>query len=29
VKGIKEASMERLTEIVGAAKAQIVYNHFK
>jgi excinuclease ABC subunit C len=29
VKGIKEASLERLTEIIGAAKATIVYNHFK
>ena len=28
VKGIKEASMERLTEIVGSAKAEIVYKHF-
>lgn len=28
VKGIKEASLERLTEIVGSAKALIVYNHF-
>ena len=29
VKGIKEASLERLTEIVGAAKARVVYEHFK
>ena len=29
VKGIKEASLERLTEIVGEAKARIVYEHFK
>ena len=28
VKGIKEASLERLTEIVGPAKAEIAYNHF-
>jgi hypothetical protein len=28
VKGIKEASLEQLTEIVGSAKALIVYNHF-
>ena len=28
VKGIKEASMERLSEIVGPAKAGIVYSHF-
>ena len=28
VKGIKEASLERLTEIIGPAKAEIVYNHF-
>ena len=28
VKGIKEASLERLTEIVGSAKAEIVYKHF-
>ena len=28
VKGIKEASLERLTEIVGSAKAGIVYKHF-
>ena len=27
VKGIKEASLERLAEIVGPAKAEIVYNH--
>ena len=29
VKGIKEASLERLTEIVGQAKAKVVYDHFK
>ena len=29
VKGIKEASLERLTEIVGSAKAAIVYKHFQ
>ena len=29
VKGIKEASLERLTEIVGPAKAKVVYEHFK
>ena len=29
VKGIKDASLEQLTEIVGPAKAEIVYNHFK
>ncbi len=28
VKGIKEASLERLSEIVGLAKAEIVHNHF-
>lgn len=28
VKGIKEAPMERLAEIIGPAKAEIVYNHF-
>ena len=28
VKGIKEATLEQLTEIVGSAKAQIVYAHF-
>ena len=28
VKGIKEASLERLTEIVGSAKAGIVFKHF-
>lgn len=28
VKGIKEASLEQLAEIVGPAKAQVVYNHF-
>ena len=28
VKGIKEASLERLIEIVGSAKAEIVYKHF-
>ena len=29
VKGIKEASVERLTEIVGPAKAQVVFKHFQ
>ena len=29
VKGIKEASLERLAEIVGPAKAKVVYDHFK
>ena len=29
VKGIKEATLERLTEIVGPAKAKVVYEHFK
>ena len=29
VKGIKEASLEQLSEIVGPAKAKVVYNHFK
>ncbi len=29
VKGIKEASMERLTEIVGPSKAKVVFEHFK
>ena len=29
VKGIKEATLEQLTEIVGPAKAQVVYDHFK
>ena len=29
VKGIKEASLERLAEIVGPAKAAVVYNHFQ
>ena len=29
VKGIKEASLERLTEIVGPAKAQVVFEHFQ
>ena len=29
VKCIKEASLERLTEIVGLAKALVVYNHFQ
>ena len=29
VKGIKEATLERLTEVVGPAKAEIVYKHFK
>ena len=28
VKGIKEAPLERLSEIVGPAKAQVVYSHF-
>ena len=28
VKGIKEASLERLAEIVGEAKANIVFGHF-
>ena len=28
VKGIKEASLERLAEIVGSAKAEIVFKHF-
>jgi len=28
VKGIKEASIERLTEVIGPAKAKIVYEHF-
>ena len=28
VKGIKEATLEQLTEIVGSAKAQVVYAHF-
>jgi excinuclease ABC subunit C len=28
VKGIKEASLERLAEVVGASKARIVYSHF-
>ena len=28
VKGIKEASLERLAEVVGPAKAEIVYKHF-
>ena len=28
VKGIKEASLERLAEIVGAAKAGVVFSHF-
>ena len=28
VKGIKEASLEQLSEIVGPAKAKIVYNYF-
>ncbi len=28
VKGIKEASLERLAEIIGTAKATIVYSHF-
>ena len=29
VKGIKEASLDRLTEVVGPAKARVVYEHFK
>ena len=29
VKGIKEASLERLTEIVGSAKAKVVCDYFK
>jgi len=29
VKGISEASLEQLSEIVGPAKAQVVYNHFQ
>ena len=29
VKGIKEASLEQLSEIVGPAKAKVVYDHFK
>ena len=29
VNGIREASLERLTEIIGSAKAQVVYDHFK
>ena len=29
VKGIKEASLEQLTAIVGQAKAQVVYDYFK
>ena len=29
VKGIKEASLERLSEIVGPAKAKVVYDHFR
>ena len=28
VKGIKEASLERLAEIIGSAKAQVVYDYF-
>ena len=28
VKGIKDASLERLSEIVGSAKAEIVFKHF-
>ena len=28
VKGIKEASLERLTEVVGSAKANVVFEHF-
>ena len=29
VKGIKEASLEQLSEIIGPAKAQVVYSHFR
>ena len=29
VKGIKEASLERLSEIVGPAKAKVVFEHFR
>lgn len=29
VKGIKEASLERLTEIVGPTKAQVVFDYFR
>jgi len=29
VKGIKEASLERLTEVVGSAKANVVFEHFR
>lgn len=29
VKGISEASLEQVSEIVGPAKAQVVYNHFQ
>ena len=29
VKGIKEASLERLSEIVGLAKAKVVFEHFR
>ena len=29
VKGINEASLERLTEIVGPAKAEIVFGYFQ
>jgi excinuclease ABC subunit C len=29
VKRIKEADLQTLTELVGASKAQIVYNHFQ
>ncbi len=29
VNNIKEASLERLTEIIGPAKAKVVYEHFK
>ena len=28
VKGIKEASLERLAAVIGTAKAEIVYKHF-
>ena len=29
VKGIKEASLERLTEVVGSSKANVVFEHFR
>ena len=28
VKGIKEASLEQLSNIIGSAKAEVVYSHF-